>query len=73
MEDDMSSQGNGHGGIGERLGELEDRIGPQLEQVRTNLEVWNQKALRLMRERPGTCLLCAVGIGFLVGRIASRR
>jgi ElaB/YqjD/DUF883 family membrane-anchored ribosome-binding protein len=70
MEAESNGQGNG---FGERVAALEERIGPQLEQVRTTLEVWNQRALRVMRERPGTCLLCAVGIGFLVGRLASRR
>ncbi|HCF58988.1 MAG TPA: hypothetical protein DFS52_13480 [Myxococcales bacterium] len=69
--------GNGHeqsthpGGDG--AAELEQRLGAQVEQVRYAVSAWNQKALSVMREYPGTCLLCAVGAGFLIGRLASRR
>lgn len=52
---------------------LEENLEAQLEQVRYALGAWNQKALQVMREYPGTCLLCAVGAGFLIGRLASRR
>ncbi len=52
---------------------LRDRVGPQIEQARETLLAWNQRALALMRENPGAALLCAVGLGFAIGRLASRR
>ncbi|MFN7134644.1 MAG: hypothetical protein ACK4N5_21370 [Myxococcales bacterium] len=55
------------------ISDLQDRVGPQLDQVRETLEELNVKALRLMREKPGLCLLGAVAAGYLVGRIVSRR
>ena len=58
---------------GDRGSALQDRIGPQLEQVRETLLAWNQRALGLIRENPGAALLCAVGLGFAIGRLASRR
>lgn len=64
-------QSTHHGGDG--AAELEQRLGAQVEQVRYAVSAWNQKALHIMREYPGTCLLCAVGAGFLIGRLASRR
>ena len=55
------------------LSDLEARLGPQLEVVRDRLEELNARALETLRAYPGTCLLCAVGVGFLIGRLASRR
>ncbi len=52
---------------------LEQRLGPQLEQVRQTMDQLNQRARQVVRERPGTSLLLAVGVGFLIGRLASRR
>ena len=57
----------------ESIAVLQERMGPQLEQVKDSLEQFNQKALRLMREQPGLCLLGAVAAGYLVGRLVSRR
>jgi ElaB/YqjD/DUF883 family membrane-anchored ribosome-binding protein len=37
------------------------------------LQAWNQRASAFVRENPGTALLCAVALGFVVGKIASRR
>lgn len=52
---------------------LQERMGPQLEQMKDNLEQLNQKAIRLMREQPGLCLLGAVAAGYVIGRLVSRR
>ena len=49
------------------------RIAPQLEQAKAALTDWNQRAQTFIRERPGTALLGAVALGYLVGRLASRR
>lgn len=55
------------------LSDLEERIGPQVELVRDTLGTWNERALGFMRTYPGTTLIVAVGVGFLFGRLASRR
>ncbi|HZH02189.1 MAG TPA: hypothetical protein VEY30_00310 [Myxococcaceae bacterium] len=51
---------------------LESRVAPQLEDARRNLADFNTQALRFIQERPGTCLVGALAVGFIVGRIASR-
>lgn len=57
----------------ESIAAFQERVGPQIEQMRDTLEQFNQKAVRLMREKPGLCLLGAVAAGYLVGRLVSRR
>lgn len=53
--------------------EMQARLAPQLEEARQNLSDLNVRLQSFIRERPGTCLVGAVAIGFLVGKIASRR
>lgn len=57
----------------DRARELQARVGPQLEEARRNLEDLNQRVTGFIRANPGTVLLGAVAVGFLVGRLASRR
>jgi len=59
--------------VGRAMSALENQLGPQLEQIRETFTTLNQKTLRVMRTYPGTSLLVAVGIGFAIGRLASRR
>ena len=53
--------------------ELQAKLAPQLEQARETLTHFNTRAKAFIRERPGTCLLGALAVGYLVGRLASRR
>ena len=53
--------------------ELQQRLGPQLEQARQNLADLNTRVVAFVKERPGTCLLGALAFGYVVGKIASRR
>jgi ElaB/YqjD/DUF883 family membrane-anchored ribosome-binding protein len=53
--------------------ELHERLGPQLEQAQAQLSELNERAKAFIRENPGTTLLGAAAIGFLIGRWASRR
>jgi len=57
--------------------DLEDgihaRAEAQLQVARDALDDLDRRARRLVRERPVACLLGAVALGFLVGRIAARR
>ncbi|QRK07857.1 hypothetical protein F0U60_36050 [Archangium minus] len=53
--------------------QLQENVLPQLEDARRNLEDMNNRVVSFIRANPGTCLLGAVAVGFIVGRIASRR
>jgi ElaB/YqjD/DUF883 family membrane-anchored ribosome-binding protein len=53
--------------------QLQDNVLPQIDEARRNLEDLNTRAVNFIRANPGTCLLGAVAVGFIVGRIASRR
>lgn len=53
--------------------EVEERLGPQIEEAKKNLDDLNARIKSFIRERPGMCLLGALAFGFIVGRIASRR
>lgn len=53
--------------------QLQENMMPQLEDARRNLEEMNNRVVGFIKANPGTCLLGAVALGFIVGRIASRR
>ncbi|HEX8824402.1 MAG TPA: hypothetical protein VF794_31055 [Archangium sp.] len=53
--------------------QFQENMVPQIEEARRNLEDLNTRVVSFVRANPGTCLLGAVAVGFIVGRIASRR
>ena len=53
--------------------QLQENLLPQIDEARRNLEDMNTRAVSFIRANPGTCLLGAVAVGFIVGRLASRR
>jgi ElaB/YqjD/DUF883 family membrane-anchored ribosome-binding protein len=55
--------GNGH---------ITDRAQQELEKVRDMSERLLGKVEDFVRERPGTAVLCALGLGFLVGKLIRR-
>jgi ElaB/YqjD/DUF883 family membrane-anchored ribosome-binding protein len=55
------------------ISDLEERLGPQIELVRDRLSTYGERAVQLLRTYPGTSLVVALGAGFLLGRLASRR
>jgi ElaB/YqjD/DUF883 family membrane-anchored ribosome-binding protein len=57
----------------DRMREIQDRVVPQIEEARRNLVEMNSRVVGFIRANPGTCLIGAVAVGFLVGKIASRR
>jgi ElaB/YqjD/DUF883 family membrane-anchored ribosome-binding protein len=59
--------------IQDRAREIQDRIVPQIDEARRNLVDMNNRAVSFIRANPGTCLIGAIAVGFLVGKIASRR
>lgn len=52
---------------------LQERLAPQIDQARQNLTDLNRKVVSFVRENPGTCLIGAVALGFIVGKLAARR
>jgi ElaB/YqjD/DUF883 family membrane-anchored ribosome-binding protein len=64
---ETTRENNGHGlRAKERMEEGYEMLRERLGDVGTRLESF-------VRERPGTALLCAVGLGFLVGRLIRNR
>lgn len=57
----------------DRARELQQRVGPQIEEARRNLMDLNTRVVSYIRENPGMCLVGALAFGFIVGKIASRR
>ncbi len=55
--------------IEEGYHELEERY----DNARTQLRRANDRAVDFIRENPAICIVGAVGVGYLVGRLASRR
>jgi ElaB/YqjD/DUF883 family membrane-anchored ribosome-binding protein len=53
--------------------ELADRLGPKLEEVQERLEATNEQVKSFIKKNPGTVLLGAAALGFVIGRLASRR
>ena len=52
--------------------EIGDRVRPQIEDAKRRLTSLNDKAIEYIKENPGTCLVGAVALGFLIGKIARR-
>jgi hypothetical protein len=59
--------------IQDRAREIQSRVVPQLDEARRNLVDMNNRVVGFIRANPGTCLLGAVAVGFLIGKLASRR
>jgi ElaB/YqjD/DUF883 family membrane-anchored ribosome-binding protein len=59
--------------IEETAREIGERVRPQIEEAKRRFESLNTSAVAFIKENPGKCLVGAVAIGYLVGKIASRR
>ena len=46
---------------------------PQIDEARRKLESMNTSAISFIKENPGKCLVGAIAVGYLIGKIASRR
>lgn len=57
----------------EGLKELQERFAPQLEQAFEQATQVNEQVKTFIRKNPGTVLIGAAALGFLVGRWAARR
>ncbi len=52
---------------------IEERVQAGVDVARSRLMMLNERAVTAMRAHPGTTILVALGLGYLVGRMASRR
>ena len=50
--------------------DIEQGLRGPIEEVRSMAEDWKDKAVSLVRENPGTCLLGAFVVGFALARAA---
>lgn len=57
----------------EQLKELQERFAPQLEGAMEQVTEVNEQVKSFIRKNPGTVLLGAAAVGFLIGRWAARR
>ena len=56
----------------EPLREVAERLGPKLDEVEARLRDGNERVKRFIKENPGSCLLGAALLGFVIGRWAAR-
>lgn len=52
---------------------FQERLGPKLKDAEAQLMNVNDKVKSFIRENPGTCLMGALALGFVVGKLASRK
>jgi len=58
--------------LSDKARELQNRVGPQLEDARRELDTLSHKVGGFIKERPIASLAIALAAGFVIGRIASR-
>lgn len=55
------------------LGEVSERLAPKIEEAQAQLAAVNRRVKGFIREYPGATLLGVAGLGFIIGRLASRK
>jgi ElaB/YqjD/DUF883 family membrane-anchored ribosome-binding protein len=55
------------------LSAAKERLGPKLDEARQQLDALNVKVKAYVKENPGTALLGALAVGFVVGRLVSKK
>jgi ElaB/YqjD/DUF883 family membrane-anchored ribosome-binding protein len=59
--------------IEETARELGARVRPQIEEAKRRFSSMSDSATTYIKANPGKCLVGAIAVGFLIGKIASRR
>ena len=59
--------------VDEQVKALEERLGPKLEEAKQRLSNLNERTKGFIRDNPGASLIGAAALGFLVGRLVSRK
>ena len=57
----------------ERKHEGSDELRPSIEELKERIVSLNDRAKGFIKEHPAACLLGALGLGYLVARMARRR
>jgi hypothetical protein len=52
--------------------EIGERVRPQIEDAKKRLSSLNQQVTTYIKENPGKCVLGAIALGYIVGKIARR-
>ena len=63
---------NDTGDLESALREASEQVKPHLEEAKRQLSSFNERATAYVKENPGKCLLGALTLGFVVGKIARR-
>lgn len=58
--------------LNEKTRAVQAELGPEVAELKKNLTELNGRLLSTIKERPGACLLGALALGFVVGRLVSR-
>jgi len=58
--------------VGDNLNEIGQQVVPQIARAKEGLRSLDGQARRFIKEHPAACLLGALGLGFLLARIARR-
>lgn len=64
--------GNGNAGVSSRVDSAQRAAAEKFEEGKDFAMNLAERLETLVRQRPGTALLCAIGAGFLIGRIVRR-
>ena len=59
--------------IEETARELGARVRPQIDEARRRISSLGDQATTYIKANPGKCLIGAIAVGYLIGKIASRR
>jgi ElaB/YqjD/DUF883 family membrane-anchored ribosome-binding protein len=59
--------------IEETAREIGARVRPQIEEARKRMSSMNDSAIDFIKENPGKCVVGAIAVGYLIGKIAGRR
>lgn len=59
--------------VQERLEEGYHELEQRYDDVRGQLQQVNDRSVEFIRENPAICIAGAIGVGFVIGRLASRR
>ena len=79
LRDRLVRQTEGRRGAMKTAEQIEDavseagaRLKPKVEEARRQISSWNDTVIDYVKKNPGRCLLGALALGFVVGKIAQR-
>ena len=73
MEEKQGERGLASLSLPNSVNELGEQLGDRLEEAQTRLRELDERVSGFIKRRPTECLLGALAIGFVIGRILKRR